>query len=259
MPFKEEHRMQSRFVIAPRRQWRRLVAGLVIGATAVGAGVLAVGGPAGARGSGAADAKVEVAPAPAPAASSVKVELRRVLGGLDRPVAVVSANDGSGRLFVAERPGTVRVVERSGQLVRKPFINVTKQVGGVAPRPVAILGDGAREGRGLLGIAVHPSFKSNGLVYLSYTDKKGDLRVSRFKATVQPGVPSTTVDPATERVLLKVTRRAAAAGSARVKGKRAGGPRSADHNGGQLVFGPDKFLYIGVGDSGGIGDPGDSA
>jgi glucose/arabinose dehydrogenase len=198
--------------------------------------------------------------AEAPAAQ-VRVELKRVLGGLDRPVAVVSANDGTGRLFVAERPGTVRVVERTGHLVRKPFINVTKQVGGVAAHQVAILGDGAREGRGLLGLAFHPDFKANGLVFVSYTDKLGDLRVSRFKAKAEGGVPAMAVDPSSERVLLKVGRRSANVGLGSPTGhsRTTAAPRSADHNGGQLAFGPDRFLYIGVGDSGGTGDPGDSA
>jgi glucose/arabinose dehydrogenase len=189
------------------------------------------------------------------------VELRRVLGGLDRPVAVVSANDGSGRLFVAERPGTVRVVERTGKLSLTPFLDITKQVGGVAPRKIALLGDGAREGRGLLGMAFHPDFRSNGLMFVSYTDRKGDLRVSRFKASASAetpaGTPAASVDPTSEKVLLKIARRPAGTGvgpSSRVR--RA---TRADHNGGQLSFGPDKYLYITTGDSGGIGDPGDTA
>jgi glucose/arabinose dehydrogenase len=140
----------------------------------------------------------------------------RVVGGLARPIAAAHAGDGSGRLFLVQQGGSVRVLA-SGQLLAQPFLSI----------PVSCCGE-----RGLLGLAFHPDYPSNGFFYVSYTDSQGDSVVSRFEVSADPN----RADPASEVVLLRVAQ-----------------PES-NHNGGHLAFGPDGYLYIALGDGGGGGD-----
>lgn len=149
-----------------------------------------------------------------------RVRLELLSSELDDPVGLVHAGDGSGRLFVVERPGRVRIVEAGGTL-GPVFLDIAERVGSAGPE------------QGLLGLAFHPNFKGNGFFYVNYTDTGGNTKISRFVAPTGPG----SVDPATERVILGLTQPA------------------ANHNGGQLAFGPDGYLYIGTGDGGGGGDP----
>jgi glucose/arabinose dehydrogenase len=152
--------------------------------------------------------------------SQVTVSLNPVHTGFADPVAVTSARDGSGRLFVVEQGGTVRLVSH-GTVQAAPYIDLRPQVGTGGER-------------GLLSIAFHPSFKTNGLIFAAYTDSDGDLRVARLSAA--PG--AATVSAATEVAILEVPH-----------------PGNDNHNGGQLPFGPDGYLYVGTGDGGGGGDP----
>jgi glucose/arabinose dehydrogenase len=144
--------------------------------------------------------------------------LVRVADGFVQPVGIVAAQDGSGRLFVVEQRGTVAVW--------RP---------GSAPNRWLDLGDrtSAQGERGLLGLAFHPGFADSGRVFVHYTDRDGRTTLSEF--LVDPAAAS--VDPATEVVLFTLDQ------------------PYGNHNGGQIAFGPDGHLYLGLGDGGSGGDP----
>ena len=154
-------------------------------------------------------------------AVSVEVDLRPVATGLPLSTVVANAGDGSGRLFVALRAGTIRVV-RDGQVLVQPFLDLTGQV------------STGHSDQGLLGLAFHPEYARNGLFFVTYTDPVGASVISRF--AVDPSDPDRG-DPTSEEILLVIPQ-----------------PHGA-HNGGQLAFGPDGYLYIGDGDGGRGGDP----
>lgn len=149
------------------------------------------------------------------------VSLQQVAQGLREPVHIAVAPDGSGRLYVVEQAGVVRVVER-GQVRLEPFLDIRSLV------------ESGGE-KGLLSIAFHPRYRDNGLFFVDYTarDAKGlHTRISRWRrGTVD------RADPKSETVLLRIEQ-----------------PYS-NHNGGQLAFGPDGYLYIGMGDGGAANDP----
>jgi glucose/arabinose dehydrogenase len=146
--------------------------------------------------------------------------LETVAAGLDMPVGI-AAGDGSGRLFVLEQIGRVRVVEPDGSLRPEPFVDLRSRV----------LAGGER---GLLGIAFHPDYERNGRLFVHYSRAAdGATVVSELRAADD----QRTADPGSERILLQVTQ------------------PFANHNGGQLAFGPDGYLYIGLGDGGSGGDP----
>ena len=161
----------------------------------------------------------DLAPA-AFSAGSVRLGLSKVVGGLSRPVAIANAGDGSGRLFVLEQAGRIRIVKQ-GVLLATPFLDIRSKV--------SCCGE-----RGLLGLAFHPSFATNGKFYVYYTNLSGNIQVSEYRAS------STSPDQAvaTERKVLWIKH-----------------STYSNHNGGQLAFGPDGYLYIGTGDGGGAGDP----
>ena len=152
--------------------------------------------------------------------TAVQVELQQVANGLIGPTAVVSANDGSGRLFILEQPGFIRIFQ-NGSIQAGLFIDLEPQVS-------------SHSEQGLLGIAFHPNYQENGRVFLNYTNTEGNSVISEFK--VQESNPN-RLDSSSERVLLTVEQ------------------VDENHNGGQLAFGPDGFLYISLGDGGGAGDP----
>jgi glucose/arabinose dehydrogenase len=141
--------------------------------------------------------------------------------GLEMPIGLAHAGDGSGRLFVLEQVGRVRVVERDGAVRPQPFVDLSGRV----------LSGGER---GLLGIAFHPDFARNRRLFVHYS-RAGDgaTVVSELRASPD----GRSADPSSERILLGVTQ-----------------PFS-NHNGGRIAFGPDGYLYIGLGDGGGGGDP----
>ncbi|MEW5939893.1 MAG: PQQ-dependent sugar dehydrogenase [Chloroflexota bacterium] len=147
-----------------------------------------------------------------------RYEWRLIVGGLERPVEIQNAGDGTGRLFVIEKVGRIRVIQNE-QLAFAPFLDIADRVNA-----------GANE-RGLLGLAFDPDFESNGFFYVNYTDAGGDTVIARFTAS------GDTADPNSEVKLLGVSQ-----------------PFS-NHNGGALAFGPDGYLYIGLGDGGAAGDP----
>jgi len=138
---------------------------------------------------------------------------------------MTDAGDGSGRLFIVEQAGTIRI-SKDGVLRDAPFLDITNRV--------SFGGE-----RGLLSIAFPPNFSALGHFFVQYTDLSGNLAISRFSVTADPNL----ADPASETVVLSIDH-----------------PSFSNHNGGQLAFGPgDGFLYIGPGDGGGGGDPFENA
>ncbi|MGK2858399.1 MAG: PQQ-dependent sugar dehydrogenase [Thermoanaerobaculia bacterium] len=152
------------------------------------------------------------------------VVLSTIATGLDRPVSLTVAPGDAASLFVTEQPGRIRVVQGS-TVLPAPFLDIRSRV--------SCCGE-----RGLLSVAFHPKYQANGLFYVNYTDTSGTTVISRF--SVSAGSP-VLADPNSESLLLRIPQ-----------------PFS-NHNGGQLQFGPDGYLYIGVGDGGAAGDPLDRA
>jgi hypothetical protein len=148
----------------------------------------------------------------------------RVLSGLSSPVYVTSARDGTGRLFVLEQPGVVKVLQ-PGAAAPTVFLDIRDKV--------AFGGE-----RGLLGLAFHPQFSSSRRLFVDYTRAAdGATVIAEYQAS--PADPD-VADPA-ETVLLVIPQ------------------PFANHNGGMLAFGPDGYLYIGMGDGGDANDPGNRA
>lgn len=155
-------------------------------------------------------------------APSVTPEL--VAGGLDGPVHVTHAGDGSGRLFIVEKAGLIRIFD-DGAMLGTPFLDIQGRVGSSGNE------------QGLLSIAFPPDYASTGVFYVDYTDTSGDTVVARYEVSDNPDLASAD----SEAVILTVDQ------------------PQANHNGGQLAFGPDGNLYIGLGDGGGGGDPYENA
>ena len=141
-----------------------------------------------------------------------------VVSGLERITDMVDAGDG--RMLVLEQPGRIRLIQ-DGQLIAQPFLDISARVGSQGNE------------QGLLGFALHPNYAENGLFFVNYTKTNGDTVISRFQASAE----RTSADPAGEKVLLTVDQ------------------PYANHNGGSMAFGPDGYLYLGLGDGGSGGDP----
>ena len=154
-----------------------------------------------------------------PAQPPASIRLDSVAGGLSSPV-YLTAPAGDARLFVVEQSGRIRVVQ-NGQLLSTPFLDITSKV----------LSGGER---GLLSVAFHPRYAANGLFYVYYTDRQGDIVIERYRASASANV----ADAGSGAVVLSIPHRLA-----------------ANHNGGLALFGPDGMLYVGTGDGGGRGDP----
>ena len=152
--------------------------------------------------------------------TELTLNLQQVISGLRSPVDIRTAGDGSGRLFIVEKRGTIQVAH-GGQLLERPFLDL---------RP--IVGSSGSE-QGLLGLAFHPRYRDNGVFFVNYTDTNGDTVVARYQVSADPDV----ADPGTGAVILFQDQ------------------PYANHNGGNLVFGPDGYLWIGLGDGGSGGDP----
>lgn len=152
----------------------------------------------------------------------VQLTLLEVATGLQQPVYLTAPPDDS-RLFIVEQPGRIRIV-KDGQLLSQPFLDID-----------SIVSSGGE--RGLLGLAFHPSYAGNGFFYVNYTDNSGDTRVVRYTRSANPDL----ADPASASVVLAVDQ------------------PFGNHNGGQVLFGPDGMLYIPLGDGGSGGDPQNNA
>ncbi len=166
-----------------------------------------------------ASAHADEAPAPPPANARV-VGLDVFARGFKFPVGLVYApNDPQHRLFVVEKVGRVRVV-RDGRPDPAPFLDISDRVTGWTEQ-------------GLLGLAFHPRFVENGRLFVNYTDLKGEICIVEYRVTKD----GTRADPASARELVHLKH------------------PFINHDGGDLVFGPDGKLYIGEGDGGSHGDP----
>ncbi|RMF81031.1 MAG: DUF4215 domain-containing protein [Planctomycetota bacterium] len=141
-----------------------------------------------------------------------------VASGLSSPV-YVCAPSGDTRLFIVEQAGVIRILS-GGVILSTPFLDIS-----------SIVGSGGFE-QGLLSMAFHPNYASNGYFYVDYTDLNGDTVIARYSVSADPDV----ADPGSAVILKTI-------------------PQDfTNHNGGQLQFGPDGYLYIGMGDGGGSGD-----
>ncbi|HSM04658.1 MAG TPA: PQQ-dependent sugar dehydrogenase [Longimicrobiales bacterium] len=160
----------------------------------------------------------DAGPDPGPVDGTAELEL--VVEGLEAPVHLTTRPGETSPLFVVEQTGVIRVV-RGGAADATPFLDITDRTGTGGER-------------GLFALAFDPDHGANGRVYVHYTDTDGDTRLSRF--TVTSSDPD-VADPASEEVLLTVDQ------------------PFGNHNGGQIAFGPDGYLYVALGDGGSGGDP----
>ncbi len=150
------------------------------------------------------------------------VELRSVASGLQSPLLLTHAGDGSGRLFVVEQVGRIRIL-KSGALAPQPFLDISSRI------------ESGGE-KGLLGLAFHPDFSTNRRFFVNYTRRSsGQLQTVVAEYLSSPGNPD--VADTSERILLQFDQ------------------PFENHNGGHLAFGPDGYLYIATGDGGSGGDP----
>jgi len=151
------------------------------------------------------------------------IELEEIVTDLDAIVAITHAGDGSGRLFITLQEGKIMIFDGTNVL-STPFLDISPLV--------SCCGE-----RGLLSVAFHPNYENNGFFYVNYTNNNGDTRVVRYSVSANSNI----ADSSSAHTMLEVNQ-----------------PES-NHNGGQLQFGPDGLLYIGMGDGGGGGDPQDNA
>jgi glucose/arabinose dehydrogenase len=156
---------------------------------------------------------------PVPPFGDVTLVPVAIASGLSNPTYLTSPS-GSSRLFVTEQPGRIRIIQ-NGSLVTQPFLDITSKV----------FSEGER---GLLSVAFHPSYASNGFFFVYYTDLNGDIRIERYRVSSNANV----ADPASAKLILSIPHH-----------------DQTNHNGGLAVFGPDGKLYLGTGDGGGAGDP----
>jgi glucose/arabinose dehydrogenase len=156
----------------------------------------------------------------APAGTQPLLDLPVYASGFTQPVDIASAGDG--RLFVVEQAGRIRIIGADGAPLSQPFLDIRSRVGSEGNE------------QGLLGLVFHPDYADNGFFYVNYTNTSGDTRIARF--SVRSDDPD-RADPESEKILLSVDQ------------------PYANHNAGDLNFGPDGFLYFGLGDGGSGGDP----
>jgi len=159
---------------------------------------------------------------PAPAAeqtsNDVTLAVEQVASGLDQPVHLTTPVSDP-RLFIVEQPGRIRVVE-NGTLLGAPFLDIASKV---------------RSGgeQGFLSVAFHPQYRSNGFLFVNYTNRNGDTQIERYTVSADRNV----ADPRSAKLILSIDQ------------------RYSNHQGGLNLFGPDGMLYIGMGDGGSQGDP----
>lgn len=163
------------------------------------------------------------------------VALQEIAGGLAAPVALAAPDDGSGRLFVADQVGLISIIDSNDTLLETPFLDLRDRMVGL---------DGNYDERGLLGLAFHPDYADNGRIFVYYS---APLRagapagwnhtsvISEFSVSAED---PNRADPNSERIILQVDQ------------------PQANHNSGAIVFGPDGYLYIPLGDGGGGDDNG---
>ncbi|MCA0133055.1 PQQ-dependent sugar dehydrogenase [Winogradskyella alexanderae] len=152
--------------------------------------------------------------------SAQELDIQLFAQNLDRPVTIKHAGDD--KLYVVEQDGYIKIVNADGTIETAPFLNIDSQV----------INTGNE--RGLLGLAFHPNYTSNGFFYVNYINNSGNTVIARFnRSTTNPLL----ADPNSELIILTYSQ-----------------PFS-NHNGGDMAFGPDGYLYISSGDGGSGGDP----
>ena len=149
----------------------------------------------------------------------------RVASSLNRPIQV-TAPEGDHRLFIVEQPGVIRILENN-EVLGTPFLDIDVKIPNIT----------GNDERGLLGITFDPDYAENGYFYVHYTNLSSDGVIARYSVSADPNV----ADVASEEIILVVDQ------------------PFTNHNGGDLHFGPDGYFYIGLGDGGSGGDPGDRA
>ena len=157
-------------------------------------------------------------------AAAFTLTLTPFKNGFANPVFLTSAHDGTGRLFVVEKGGTIKVILPDGTVLPTPLLDLSGRVS-------------TSSEQGLLGLAFHPNFRTNGKFYVDFTNLAGDTVINEYRLS----------PPTSNRVTLGGRRILTIA------------QPYANHNGGDIAFGPDGFLYIGMGDGGSGGDPGNRA
>jgi glucose/arabinose dehydrogenase len=155
-------------------------------------------------------------------AQAVSISLMPFATGITVPTAI--ANAGDSRLFLVEQTGHIRVIQSDGTILGPDFLDVS-----------SLITEGGEQG--LLGLAFHPHYASNGFFYVYYNNLSGDIQISRFTVSGSPAT-SNVADPLSEQMLLTIPH-----------------PTYTNHNGGNLLFGPDGYLYAGTGDGGSGCDP----
>ena len=154
------------------------------------------------------------------------IQLEQVVTGLSSPLYVTNAHDGSNRLFIGERPGSIRIIQ-NGVLLATPFLDISTRVRSVGGE------------QGLLGLAFHPNFTNNRRFFVHYTRQPdGAIVIAEYNVSaLNPNIAETT-----ETVILVILH-----------------PMFDNHNGGMIEFGADGFLYIALGDGGSGNDPNNRA
>lgn len=159
-------------------------------------------------------------------ADSSTVQWSLVVDNFDNPLYVTGAGDGSGRLFVVEQTGTILIV-KDGAINFEPFLDVSEFL------PDGVFQGGYSE-QGLLGLAFAPDYAESGRFFISYTDSDGSGVLARYQVSADdPDI----ADPDSAVELLRIS------------------DPYPDHNGGEITFGPDGYLYMGIGDGGNVNEP----
>jgi glucose/arabinose dehydrogenase len=159
-------------------------------------------------------------------ARSAALTTVRVASGLSRPI-YAAAPAGDDRMFIIEQRGVIKILS-GGTVLPTPFLDIDALIPDIA----------GNDERGLLGIAFHPDYAANGFFYLDYVDLSGNTVIARYHVSTDPNV----ADPASATILMTIAQ------------------PYTNHKGGTLLFGPrDGYLYIGMGDGGNAGDPGNRA
>src|SRR5262245_13630666 len=157
--------------------------------------------------------------------SPVTVSLQVIATGFNSPLDVEQPSDNSGRLFVAEQGGTIKIIQ-GGSLLAQPFLNISSKV----------INSGEM---GLLGMTFHPGFSTNRKFYVNYVRNAAGQFQSVIAEYLASSADPNQADAASERILLTVDQV----------------NNFSNHKAGQLAFGADGFLYFGLGDGGSSGDP----
>ncbi|MES2262896.1 MAG: PQQ-dependent sugar dehydrogenase [Pseudomonadota bacterium] len=179
----------------------------------------ACGGGGGSGGTGGTGTVPPVVMPPVTPPVTLALGVQQVADGLDQPL-YLTAPAGDTRQFIVERGGRIRILS-GGALLTRPFLDIGAQVGTAGER-------------GLLSLAFDPKYAQNGTFFIYYVDLNGDIAIDRMRVSPNPDV----ADATSATRLLTIPHR-----------------EFNNHNGGQLAFGPDGYLYAGTGDGGGAGDP----